>query len=301
MAVKSGRVSFYCFFGGLIVFVLSSYSGLKSPPKNPYKQIHIPLDMQSGVPFSKDHRGEYHIEGFDVDSNENFYFLAGRKATLACIAKTGKTVYRRTFLNHVPGQTYISGGKFYFFEIGDESLNTIVEVDKTNGSVVREYSKTIAKTLQSRGYTQIDYYEFQDSMLKITYIDSEGIDKTKRICFNLKGEVLSDCNAHSSNAIEMERGFRNLGRLGNDYVLGKYGDDGERYLLSLRDSSNRSLSDTFINRNYLGDPLCGDLLCMPPEHRKLRNNKLYMLNRDKNMAEITVIDLAAIFHKAKGS
>jgi hypothetical protein len=45
----------------------------------------------------------------------------------------------------------------------------------------------------------------------------------------------------------------------------------------------------------VGEPMCG-FSCLPPEHRKLRNNKLYMLNRDKNMAVITEIDLADVFH-----
>jgi len=89
--------------------------------------------MQKGVPFSKDHRGEYYIEGFDVDSNENLYFLGGEKATLASFSKYGKNIYRKSYLNLIPGQIHIVGKKLYFFEMGDRSLNTLVEIDKTNG------------------------------------------------------------------------------------------------------------------------------------------------------------------------
>jgi hypothetical protein len=146
-------------------------------------------------------------------------------------------------------------------------------------------------------YSSIDYYKFSDSILKITYIDNEGIEKTKTICFNFTGELIPNCQQHTSNsaAIEYENGYEHLGRLGSNYVLGKFNDDSKKYELSLRDSSNAIISNSFIELKYLGKPFCGDLLCMPPEHRKLRNNKFYMLNRDKNMAVITEIDLADIF------
>jgi len=164
--------------------------------------------------------------------------------------------------------------------------------------VYREYPKTITKALKSYGYKLIDYYEFHDSILNITYIDSEGVEKSKTICFNFKGELIRNCNQHTSNsaAIENEMNYGYLGKLGNNYVLGKFDDDGKRYDLSLRDSSNAIISDSFVEQKYFNEPLCGDLLCMLPEHRKVRNNKLYILSRDKNIAVITEIDLEAIFH-----
>jgi hypothetical protein len=250
--------------------------------------------MQNGAPFSKDDRGEYYIEGFDIDNNENFYFLGGRKANLACFTSTGKSVYRKALGDYVPGEMTIVGSKLYFFEIGSKSLNTLVEVDKANGSVIRDYPKTIANALKARGYQQIDYYEYRDSLLKIHYIDSEGIEKTKTICFDLKAEP-ADCSGHSPAAIENEKDYENLGRLGKYYVLGRYNDDGTKYELTLRDSSYARIADSYVDRKWLGAPLCG-VSCMPQEHRKVRNNKLYMLNRDKNMAEITVIDLKTLFH-----
>jgi hypothetical protein len=301
MKVKSRKSSFYFFGGGMIFFVLFFYSPNSLGQTTAYKQIRIPFNKLLGVPFTKDPEGnEYTTEGFDIDSSENFYFLGGEKATLACFSKDGKSIYRKTFPNFVPGQVQILANKLYFFASGYKNLNTLVEIDKSNGSLIQAYPKTITNALKSYGYKQIYYYDFVDSLLQITYIDSEGIEKPKKRCFDLKGEPLSSCDqrASSDSAIENERKYRFLGKLGNYYVLGKFNDDdNNKYDLSLRDSSNSVISNSFVDLKYVGGrPFCGTD-CAPPEHRKLRNNKLYMLNRDKNMAVITEIDLAAIFHK----
>lgn len=259
------------------------------------------MNMQTGVPFVRDpEEDQYIIDGFDIDSNENFYFLAGKGAILACFSKDGKSLYRKSFPNLVPGQMHVLGNRIYFFEIGLKSLNTLVEIDKNNGMIVQQYPKTIAKVLRAYGYQQIDYYqfdEFSDTILHITYIDSEGNEKPKTICFNLKGELIANCGHHLTNGsgVERETHYEHLGKWGNDYVLGRFDDDdNNKYDVSLRDSANNEVAKSFVDRRYLGDPMCGEY-CMPQEHRKVRNGKLYMLNRVKNMVAITEIDLASIF------
>jgi hypothetical protein len=178
----------------------------------------------------------------------------------------------------------------------------LVAVDKSKGMVVQQYPKTISTILRSYRYQQLDGYqfdEFRDSILHITYIDSAGIDKPKTICFNLKAELIPNCSDHLANspAIDSESQYERIGKWGSSYVLGRFDDDdNNKYDLSLRDSANNEIGKSFIDRRRLGEPMCGEY-CMPREHRKVRNGKLYMLNRDKNMAVITEIDLAAIFHK----
>jgi hypothetical protein len=196
---------------------------------------------------------------------------------------------------------HILGNRIYYFEIGLKSLNTLVELSKNNGMFVQQYPKTISKLLKSYGYQQIEYYqfdEFSDTVLHITYIDGEGNEKPKTICFNLRAELIPDCGQHlaSGPPIASEGRFEHLGKWGNKYVLGRFDDDdNNKYDLSLRDSANNEIAKSFVDRRYLGDPMCGEY-CMPQEHRKVRNGKLYMLNRDKNMAVITEIDLPTIFH-----
>jgi len=303
MTLKGKRVWCYRLLRGVFFFMVCSYSAVGPSQVNPYKQIRIPLNMQTGIPFVRDAKeDQYIIEGFEVDSTENFYFLAGKAATLACFSKDGKSLYRRFFPNLVPGQMHIFGNKIYFFENGLKAFNTLVEIDKSSGIFVRQYPKTITKVLKSYRYQLIDGYqfdEFRDSILHITYIDSEGNEKPKTICFNFRGELISNCGHHLANSlgVEGERHYEHLGKWGNEYVLGRFDDDdNNKYDLSLRDSANNEIANSFVDRRYLGDPMCGEY-CMPQEHRKVRNNKLYMLNRDKNMAVITEIDLAATFHK----
>jgi hypothetical protein len=285
-----------CFWAAM-VFPVVSNSQIKSNKNNPYKQILIPLDKLKGVPFSKDDRGEFTIEGFEIDNNENFFFLGDRKATLAGFSKDGKSIFRKTYLDLTPGEMHIIGNKLYFFEISQDLIYTLVELDKTSGLVNKKYTKTITKELRAPGRS-IEYYQFNDSVLKIICIDGGDVEKPKAICFNFKGELLSNCRQYDSNsaAIDNENEYGYTGRLANNYVLAKFSEDSEKFELSLRDSSNAVISNAFIEMKYAGKPFCGHLGCMPSEHRKVRNNKLYLLNRDKNMAVITVVDLADIFH-----
>jgi hypothetical protein len=279
--------------------VIDYFLGARPTQGNPYKQIHIPLDRLIGVPFNKDDNGEYYIEGFEIDSNENVYFLAGKAATLACFAKDGKNLYRRFFTNLVPGEMHIVGHKIYFFEIGPKSLYTLVEVDKSNGMIVQQYPKTIAKVLRTYRYQQFDGYQFDefiDSILHITYIDSSRIEKPKTICFDLKAELIPNCTGYLANSpkVDSESQYEQLGRWGNNYVLGRFDDDdNNKYDLSLRDSTYNEIAKSFIDRRYLGEPMCGEY-CMPREHRKIGNGKLYMLNRDKTMAVISPLGYSVI-------
>lgn len=295
MKSKHAWVFVYCFLGAMVFPVISN-SQVRSNKNNPYKQILIPLDKLKGVPFSKDDRGEFMIEGFEIDNNENFFFLGDRKATLACFSKDGKSILRKT-LNVTPGEMHITGNKLYFFEIRQNVGYTLMELDKASGLINKKYAKAITNELKAPGRS-IEYYEFNDSVLKIICIDGGNVEKPNAICFNFKGELLSNCRQYDSNsaAIDNENEYGYIGRLGNNYVLAKFSEDSEKMDLSLRDSSNAVISNAFIEMKYAGKPFCGHLGCMPSEHRKVRNNKLYLLNRDKNMAVITVVDLAGIFH-----
>ena len=292
------QVPGYVFLCGLILSGLFAYYPNQPNQKNnPYKQIRIPLDIKNGVPFSKDIQGGgYYTEGFDIDSNGNYYFLGGRNATLACFSKYGAPIFRKTYLNLAPAQICIVGGKLFFFEIGQKGLNTLVEIDKSNGLFIDKYSKTIATALKEFGCKSIRYYSYGDSSLGIICADSQNEDDTKALCFSFKGKLLSNCNTSVSAAVQNDKSYGYLGKLGDKYVVGKFDDDGKKYDLSLRDSLNATIADAFLERKFLGEALPGDIQYILPEHIRVRYNKLYTLYRDKNMAVITEVDLANIFH-----
>jgi len=229
----------------------------------------------------------YSIHGFDVDGEGNFYFLGCQKAILVCFTKDGKSVYRKHLLNHYPGSMHIVGKNLYYFETWNGLVNTLVRIDKTTGSIIEECPNSITKVLKSRNCRSIDDYQFNDSTLTISYEDDEGIEKLKNVCFDLKAQVIPQCDSSVTDSLE------HLGKFDDNYVLGKF--DGDKYDLFLKDSANKTKATGFIETKYLGKPLCG-FTCLTQEHRKVRNNKLYLLNRDKNMAVVTVIDLATVFH-----
>jgi hypothetical protein len=281
MTTNRIRISSKPLLVGMIFLSICSYSGLSQSQNSFCRQIRIPLDVHNGVPFRPITEGEGPtVDGFDVDSNENFYFAGGNKAILACFSKYGKPIYRRSFLNNYPGPIHIVGNKLYLFETWNAALNTLIEFDKINGTIIRKFPNAITNALESRGYKSIDDYQFSDSTFAISYTDSEGIDKPKRICFSLKGELLSDCRRYTSiiTAIENKDSCEFLGKLGSDYVFGKFDGEGKVYNLSLRDGTDAIISNAFVEWKYLGEPLCG-FYCMPSEHRKVRNNKLSLASR----------------------
>lgn len=281
----------------MIFFSLCSYLQTRTRKSNSYNQIRIPLDNQKGVPFRIIYNDQYLVQGFDIDSNGNYYFLGGEKATLACYSKDGKSICRKTYPGRVPSQTYILGEKLYFLEIGANDLYTLVEINRMDGSINHIYSKTIKSVITSYGCLQVSSYDFRNSILHITCLDSQGNEKANAKCFNLKGTLLPDCSQYalSSAAIENETNYMYLGRFDNNYVLGKFNDDGKRYDLSLRDSSNAVIADTFIVRTVLKETIIGDEGFMLPEHIRIKNNKLYTLHRDNNLAVVTSMDLAIMF------
>ncbi len=230
MTINRIRISSKRLLAGMIFLSICSYSGLSQNHNSFCRQIRIPLDVHNGVPFRPIEEGEGPtIDGFEVDSNENFYFAGGKRATLACFSKYGKPVYRKSFLNSYPGPIYLVGDRLYLFETWNALLNTLIEFGKKNGTIIRKFSNTITKTLKSRGYKSIEDYQFSDSTFAIIYTDSEGIDRPKRICFSLKGELLPNCKHNTSiiTAIENKDSCEYLGKLGSDFVFGKFDDKGK--------------------------------------------------------------------------
>jgi hypothetical protein len=115
MTVKRIRIEMKWVMARVIVLLLSSYSRWAPKQHTSYKQMRIPLDVRKGVPFMKGDEG-LRIHGFDVDSNENLYFIRNQKAVLACFPKGGRLNYRKPILNHYPGPIHIVGRGLYLFE-----------------------------------------------------------------------------------------------------------------------------------------------------------------------------------------
>jgi len=185
MLLKYIRRSLYIILPVLISFGVINYSRIGKDQEEPYSQVRIPLDTLNGVPFNRDQMGEYYTEGFDVDDKGNYYFFGGKTPSLVCFSKNAERIYRRSLANLIPGQIRILANRIYLFEIGDNSLNALVELDKNSGQVIRKYPNSISNVLKSNRFVQIDSYQFKDSVLSITYLDSEGIEKKKTTCFNL--------------------------------------------------------------------------------------------------------------------
>ena len=105
-----------------------------------YKQTTIPLNNVNGVPFFKDKIVDYCIEGFEVDEQGNFYFLAGEKTTLA-VFSGAKLTYCNNYKEFKPNQIYILKNRLYILD--DNSENNLYVLDTSNGFIVKEYNNII--------------------------------------------------------------------------------------------------------------------------------------------------------------
>ena len=62
------------------------------------KQTLIPLSDVNGVPFKKDPElNDLIINGFEIDSKGNFYFLGGEKTVCLAVFAGNKQLYRKTY------------------------------------------------------------------------------------------------------------------------------------------------------------------------------------------------------------
>ena len=149
-----------------------------------YKQIRIPLNIETGVPFSKDHEGEYYIEGFDIDELGNLYFLGGSVATLS-VFSGNKNIIHKKYVQYTPGQMHVKNDLLYFFESKNNKNNLII-LNKRNGVQIKTYKKILDKGFDS--------YRFLDSTILFSYLDNSLAPQEGGSEYSLSGELIKKKN-----------------------------------------------------------------------------------------------------------
>src|ERR1700733_3272045 len=91
------------------------------------RQVRIPLNNLSGVPYYISNDVDTHpagINGFEIDTAGNYYFMAGDKqkgTTTLAVFKGNKQMYRKTYKTYFASKLCINNDKLYLIDISHVS------------------------------------------------------------------------------------------------------------------------------------------------------------------------------------
>jgi len=274
------KLSFYVLIMIGMAFCTSSFT---------YKQVKIPLNNDNGVPFYKDEY-DYYVDGFDIDKNGNFYFLGGDNAILACF--TGENLkFRKMFTEFKSNQIYLLDDKIYLFDYMFEK-NNLFSLDRNNGNIISR-NQNIVKN-------RVNTFLFRDTSLIVELFNNQkSIDMaTERgiILFSLTGKFLKQVNNIynlPSNLNPKSREVQFLGQWNDAYVYWDYDLDNRLYKFILRNKKGEIIATQNIDEKVFGKSFYGN----PIEHKKMRNDSIYILGHDEKNAIITELPLKELFNQ----
>lgn len=77
------------------------------------KQIRISMNDINGGMFFNENNDDFYINGFAVDSLENFFFVEARKCIIYLVFQKIKTIFRKTLIFII--WSYVSKGWMFIF------------------------------------------------------------------------------------------------------------------------------------------------------------------------------------------
>jgi len=250
-----------------------------------YKQVRIPLNNDNGVPFYKDEY-DYYVDGFDIDINGNFYFLGGDNAIIACF--NGENLkFRKKYTEFKSNQIYLLDDKIYLFDYMFEQNNLFI-LNRDNGNIISR-NQNIVKN-------RVNTYLFRDTSLIVELFNNQkGIDMATEmgyVLFSLSGQFIKKVN----NIYNLPKFLINedeefLGKWEDSYVFWDYDLDKRLYKFILRNKKGEIVATQNFDEKVFGKSFYGS----PIEHKKLRNDNIYILGHDDKDAIITELPLKELF------
>jgi hypothetical protein len=271
----------------LFTFIVMAFCA----PNLKYKQVRIPLDNQKGVPYYYSEEFDYSIEGFEVDKQGNFYFLGGEKATLSCF-KGNSPIFRKTYTEFMSNQIYAFNDKLYVFD-DNYNKNNLFVLDKANGEILNKYPNIIKNSVNS--------YLFRDTSLIMEVFDNKKkIDMSTQLgfaLFSLTGKFIKQVNNAYNFPVNLSpkapEWGQFLGQWKNDFVFWNYDYKNKQYKFSLKSIEGKIITTQGIDEELFGKSFYEN----PLEHKKLRNDTIYMLGYESKNAVITKLPLKELFNQ----
>jgi len=280
------------------------------------KQIRIPLNNSSGIPYCL-WKGIYIIDGFEVDSAGNFYFIANSNnivnilndsTTTLAVFTGSKLKYRKIFNKHLTNDIIISANRIYLLDnslyMRGKDRNDFYELDAKNGKILKKYPHIFN--------SRIHNYEYFDSLIVLSVYDTiEPIQYYELL--NFKGEVIGKApnqnqfNIADSLSLKRLKTFDDwvyLGRwngllvLWDEHLIKPGPNRVEYYKFYFEDAHGKIIGVSTLDANLFG--CCSISFINDNIDRKLRNGNIYIVNREeqnKNVL-ITILSIEELYKDA---
>ncbi len=268
---------------------------------NKYLQTSIPIDKEKGIPcyiFKQGKHVHYAVKGFDIDNEENFYFMNGAPSGPAILSRFNgkKKIYQEYHDKFEPGAIHLFNNKIYTLNFMFNK-NDIVLLDKDNGNIIKVYDKISDNRINNfifrEDYVIIELFNYEKNI----NMDTE----LANVKFSFQGDLIEQVNNRyniPSKILTNEDksyGAEFIGKWEQYYLLWWYDWENECkeiwHTLILKDDNGKVIKTKRINEEVTGKPFYGNF----HEYRKLRNGKIYFLCRKGENAIITQVKLDKLF------
>lgn len=271
----------------------SSYLALdKGDEGIAFRVLELPFDNSGeGVPFFEDDLGFY-VAGFDVDKNENLYFMGGQDQSRLVKFSGEKFLWHRYYENLDQSKIHIQDDSTILTLNDKYGKNELVQINAENGEIRNSLGKVLANTIN-------DFF-FNDSTL---IVESYNISDTI-VTDTPSGYVVMDFRGNllyqAENIFGRERAvFVNpFEKNSMCHFVGDWNGLNLVFESSVREYSIRLVDKngtTQAQKTFSVSEIKNDLWSDDKERTKLVGNNLYFLGKDRYNAVVTVIDLKRFF------
>ncbi len=248
------------------------------------KQTYIPFDNAKGIPFGEGEMGDEKIDGFNIDKNENYYFINCANHLTTLVAFSGnRLLYRRQY-HDIYGLLHIYADKLYVFQ--HTSPKQLYSFDISSGSLIKR------QILNTKG--SINSYRFVDSLLIVDVLGDDTSFTLNHFAYNLLGEKKGKIN----NAYFLPVAFNNishsaqfLGIWNNYYLFWDYdtaNSSNDKYWIA-------NQSGKIINQTTFSNKLLGHNFSNPEVYRKYLNGFIYVLGYKDKIGIISKLSVEELF------
>ena len=297
-------------FSVVLFLVLGSYCSSQIIKK----QVRIPINNSTGVPYMVpgEARWDYYIQGFDVDSVGNYYFLAGDHRigiTVLAAFNGSKEKYRKTYDHSFANTILIHNNKIYVldkdgfaYENHIVYANDLYELSTYDGRILKKYVHITKKFIND--------YEYVDNLIVADVADSMRFPLGARHyeLFDLKGEdmgsVKNEMNIYNlpdSLKLPKKKTRIFLGRWNKCNVFwglqtnDKPGNLGVGYYnFYFYDSIGKYIGMVSLDNKVFGM----QFFMFPHEHKRMRNGTIYILGWDDKDALISELSVEELYKDA---
>ncbi|NLD37005.1 MAG: hypothetical protein GX654_09055 [Desulfatiglans sp.] len=273
-----------------ISFIITITSFITDASESSILQHKIILSNTRGIPFSIGD-GDYAIWGFEVDDDENFWFLGGDFATLVKMTKKGEVLLRREYSEFKANPIGIREQNLYVFDyVFDRGINRdphgkLFVISCDNGKILKDFPILFKNRLNWHGFLDNGII-FELSFAKPPY---DIKDMFKYFLYSYDGKYIGEVSNESGlnepyNFLKFDY---YIGKYKNNPLFAKYCMENDQWEIFTIDIRGQITQKTIIDHKILGEPFSEapkDLWC-------LSNNKLFMVYRKGESAIITELDL----------